>query len=267
MTIIHAVFYGIIQGLSEFLPVSSSGHLALLPVWFNFKDPGVEFDLMMHVGTAFAVLLYFYKDFLINLKSLPRVFTKDDTADVWLTRNLLIAFIFSTVFILILKKPSEMFGRSVGIISINLALFGLLLWFSDRKKDVETVFFQKPFWKKAIVVGISQAIAIFPGVSRSGITITAARMVGIGREEAARFSFLLSLPIILAATCLKVLEIYKADAVEFNWILCLVGMFISFVVGLVTIHFFLKFIVRLGFFPFAIYRVLLAVVLYLQFMN
>ncbi len=259
-----AILYGLIQGISEFLPVSSSGHLALLPYFLNVKDPGVFFDLMMHVGTALAVVFYFWKELIEYLKRLPLViFQKakkwdETTRLVW---HFIVATLASALVIFPIKDLAATYARDPFPIAINLAFFGLLLWISDRlsssKSEIEMT--KVSAWRKALIIGLAQGFAVFPGVSRSGITITAARYLKIDRYEAASFSFILSLPIILGGALLKAKEVnwdQGLDYASLGW-----GVMISFFSGLLCIHYFLKLVRKISFLPFFIYRAGLAVVL------
>lgn len=259
-----AFLYGIIQGLTEFLPVSSSGHLALMPYWLEIKDPGVVFDLAMHVGTALSIGLYFYRDILKLLKelitiALERKIQRQDGAQAL---NMVVATFVTVVGVLFLKDLARDYGRNPSSIAFNLIVFGLFMLVSDKiMADRETGDMNKTQWLKASAIGLFQALAIFPGVSRSGSTLTISRFLGLGREEASRFSFLLSLPIIVAGFIYK-LPALSSDKAPFDMTIALLGMFISFVTGLITIHFFLKFIKRAGLLPFALYRVVLAFIVW-----
>jgi len=264
MDSLSAAIYGIIQGLTEFLPVSSSGHLALLPHFLEIKDPGVLFDLSMHVGTAFSIILYFNRDILLLLGQLLKIIK---------TRNLklnegqyVLNMLFSTgisfIFVLLLKGFSEAYARAPQYIALNLFIFGILMWAADYfTKNFSTGKMEKSALKEAGLIGFFQALAIFPGVSRSGATLTISRFLGLGREEATRYSFLLSLPIILAGFFYKLPKMFNGEN-SFDLGLCLIGMFISFVTGLITIHFFLKIIKKVGFGIFALYRVILSGAIY-----
>lgn len=254
-----ATLYGIIQGLTEFLPVSSSGHLALLPKIMEFKDPGVLFDLSMHVGTAVAIMVYFHKDLIEMTKNLfsilsERKITQQSSYPV----NMIISTIATLVIVLLIKGPALQFGRSSSLIGINLIAFGLLMLISDlRGADKETEFmFVKVQPVKALMIGIFQAMAIFPGVSRSGATLTISRFMGLSRIESTRYSFLLSLPIIIGGFFLKLPEMLSGNQ-PFDLMPCLLGGIVSFIVGFFTIHFFLKLISKIGLFAFAIYRFIL----------
>lgn len=264
MTAFWALFYGILQGLTEFLPISSSGHLALIPFFFKLKDPGVVFDLMMHLGTAFAICIYFHKDLLELFKQgitlfKQRSITKDSVYFV----NFSLATIVTVIFILIIKDFALNYGRNPQFIGFNLIFFGLVLFISDRVgKSGEDLTLNNKYLK-AMLIGFSQMLAIFPGVSRSGITITCARFMGLSREKASRFSFLLSLPIIFASVLYKLKGIIKGEDVlgDFNNLHLFIGVFISFLVGFITIHFFLKLLNKIGFGIYAIYRLALGIII------
>lgn len=261
MDIISASIYGLIQGITEFLPVSSSGHLALLPKFMNIKDPGVTFDLFMHIGTAFAVMLYFYKDLAREIKHIipAAINWKDTRVEYVFFRNLLVSMFATFVIVLLIKNIAEEYGRSTYFIAINLAFFGILMYWFDKKADKTSADLEVKFSiKNALIIGFAQGIAVFPGVSRSGITITAARFLGVSREQALRYSFLLSLPVIFAGAAFKFIEL---NGEHFSWSACFLGVLFSFVIGLMSIHFLMKIITRVGFAPFAIYRVILAIIL------
>ncbi len=264
MNSIDAIIYGAIQGFSEFLPVSSSGHLALLPHVMHIQDPGVVFDLMMHLGTALAVLVYFRKEILIYVKTLtPSLISiSGGTSSQWFSRNFILSTVVSVVFILLLMPISKM-ARDPWIIIFNLSFFGSLLWFADHKnkKMVLTDFAMEKGmqWKLAIIIGAAQAIAIFPGVSRSGITLTAALLLGMKRKEAGSFSFLMSLPIILAGIAKELPDLMNAPNEKV--MVLLLGVLTSFLVGFLTIHFFMKLIGSINLKYFAFYRWLVAIVM------
>ena len=266
MSNVDAIIYGIIQGLTEFLPVSSSGHLALLPSLLTIKDPGVSFDLAMHLGTALAIICYFYRDILNLLKNafLLLNFKAEMNDEKRRSLHMIIATFATGVIAISIRGFAEEYGRSNPFIAFNLIVFGLLMWISDAKfkESEEEVLIQRGSWKKALLIGLFQSIALFPGVSRSGITLTTARFLSISRNEASRFSFLLSLPLIIGGALLKFPDIIKGNE-AFDIYSCLVGVGVSFIVGLLTIHFFLKFIKKIGLLPFAIYRFITAVLVLL----
>ncbi|MBG07779.1 MAG: undecaprenyl-diphosphatase [Halobacteriovoraceae bacterium] len=264
MDILQATFYGIIQGLTEFLPISSSGHLALLPKFLKIKDPGVAFDLTMHVGTALAVILYFRKELKVLIGD--TVWTVLGKKEKLTSRSLLplymIASTMTTLLLVVaLKGFVESWGaRAPKIIAFNLAFFGLLMFWADFKgsKGSMELMIEKDQWKKALLIGFFQGFAIFPGVSRSGATLTISRFLGLERDEASRYSFLLSLPIILGGFFLKLPELLGSQGQGISIAACLWGTLMAFIMGLLSIHFFLKLIQNLGLGVYAIYRILLA---------
>lgn len=264
MDLIWAVVYGMIQGLTEFLPISSSGHLALLPKFFDVQDPGVVFDLVMHVGTAFAVLIYFRKDIYSLLLETWYFIKRDERHESPFAINFITATLTSVVMILLIKDFALSHGRSSTFIAVNLIVFGILMWLGDRTQHASVDLVKQRDLKRSIFIGIAQSLAVFPGVSRSGATLTAARFFQMGRQDAGRFSFLLSLPIILASVAYKLPAIMKGDAISESPIIIITGVLVSFGCGLVTIHFFLKLIAKAGLGVYAIYRVLLgAFILYI----
>jgi len=271
MDFFSAFIYGVVQGLGEFLPISSSGHLVILPHILGIQDPGIFFDLMMHVGTALAVIIYFQKELFQLMGSLLQ-FLKNPIKwrprleEDFLLVNMTSATIASVIFIFLLKPISERFGRSMILVAIDLIVFGFFLWFVDKKARVNSdnnSFQKKILWKDSLFLGLMQAIAIFPGVSRSGITITAGRMLNHSKLSISRFSFLLSLPIILAGALLKTLEMVKSP-LEFSAIsmpVMFFGLVISFLVGILVIHFFLKLIPKISMLGFFLYRLFLGLIL------
>lgn len=258
MDFFSAGIYGVLQGLTEFLPVSSSGHLALLPHILNIKDPGVIFDLAMHVGTALSIICYFYKDIKSLLVALLAHIKGSPSERSYYALNMVIATVVTFTFVLLLKGFAFKYGRTPKMIAMNLGLFGLLMFLADVFfKDHESKMMNKIQGGRAFLIGFFQALAIFPGVSRSGSTLTISRAVGLGREESTRFSFLLSLPIIMAGFVYKMPALIQGQE-PFSLSACALGILISFGVGLVTIHYFLKFIKKMGLWLFSLYRLILA---------
>jgi undecaprenyl-diphosphatase len=261
MTWFEAIIYGVIQGLSEFLPVSSSGHLALLPYVMKIQDPGVIFDLMMHFGTALAVITYFRKDIYTYAKAIEPSLAnfRQGTPTQWFVRNFITSTFASVVLIVTLIPLSKM-ARDPYIIVFNLVFFCGLLWFSDYRnshgKQLVSPMEQGMQWRLALLIGFAQALAIFPGVSRSGITLSAALLLGMRRKEAGAYSFLMSLPIIIAGIFKELPELMSADPERIH--ILLIGISTSFLVGFLTIHFFMKVIASIHLKYFAFYRWLVA---------
>jgi len=260
---IQAALLALIQGLTEFLPISSSAHLALVPLLSEWPDQGLAFDCVVHLGTLTAVILYFRHE----LKLMTIGFGKTITARSWhADREGQLAWFIGLATIpvgiagLTFKDVVENELRTVETIAYASILFGLLLWWADRKGARRK---EDAAWtlKDAMIVGVAQAIALIPGTSRSGITMTAALMLGYTRKAAARFSFLLSIPVITLAGGLKVKEWIEASNNSVALTELLIGYALSAISAYLCIHYFLKFLDRTGMGPFVIYRVLLGAIL------
>jgi len=262
---LHLILLGLLQGLSEFLPVSSSAHLILLPLLAEWQDQGLSLDIAAHFGTLVAVVIYFRKE-LKNIigNGVTSVPWHDNNIDARLFWFLLFATIpVSVVGFLGHDFISEYF-RDPLIIATATILFGLLLWWADvkgeRKRDNETLCLKDIIW-----IGLAQTLALIPGTSRSGITITAGLILGLNRKAAARFSFLLSIPVIFLAGSYETLSLIRggesADAISFITI-----FIISWFAAWLTISLFLKFIEKTGMLPYVIYRLLLGTFLLYLFL-
>ncbi|MCY4644580.1 MAG: undecaprenyl-diphosphate phosphatase [Bacteriovoracales bacterium] len=259
-----ALIYGLVQGLSEFFPVSSSGHLVLLSKFLDLDDPGVAFDLLLHFGTGMAALIYFRKE-IKDLMAAAFFFCqgKEHPALPWL-KNFFFSTLVSVISILLIKNWAEQYGRWPPLVALNLMVFGLFMFLADTfSPENDTTDLQlKEHPRKAVLIGLAQSLAVFPGVSRSGITLTMGRLLGLKRREATRYSFLLSLPIIFAGTAKELFSLLAAQAQEdggqaFSSFSAITGIIVSFVVGILSIHFFLKLMERRGLGFFAFYRLLL----------
>lgn len=256
-----ATLYGVIQGVTEFLPVSSSGHLALIPFFTGLEDPGVLFDLAMHVGTAIAVIVAFWSKIKELIRQSLVIGRVENTQ---FARNFWIATFVTVVNAFGVENFAERFGRNPYLIAFNLVFFGALLWAADRQPNAGCDLTRESNWKKAFMMGLAQSLAVFPGVSRSGITLTAARNMGMSRVDAGAFSFLLSLPIILGGFVYKLLRLLSTGALpHFNYSTMFLGILISFIVGLITIRFFMSMLNRFGLGIYFWYRLALAMVVVL----
>jgi undecaprenyl-diphosphatase len=247
---LQSIILGAVQGLTEFLPVSSSAHLILVPWLLKWQDPGLAFDVALHLGTLLALLAYYWRQWLdmglslANGQKLPRR----------LLLLLIVASIPGAIIGLLLEKQAETIFRSPVLIAFDLAVMGIALWIVDawsaqRRGLGEIGFFD------AFVIGLSQALAIVPGVSRSGATITAARILGIDRESAANFSFLMATPIIAGA---GMMEIHKAlrDGLtaQITW-----GFVAAAIFGVIAIAGLLQFVRLRSYAAFSVYRIALAI--------
>jgi undecaprenyl-diphosphatase len=253
----------VLQGATEFLPVSSSGHLILPSLLFAWHDQGLTFDVAVHVGTLFAVLIYF-RDELQRLvfALILSVFQRKKSEDSKLAWMLLAATIPAGLSGLLLASQVEQYSRSLILIGVTSIGFGLLLFVSDRFGSKQRTLADMN-WKTALLIGFSQALALIPGTSRSGVTMTAALFCNLDRAAAARFSFLLAIPIITASGLLRGIQLLQADTESVEWFVLLYAIFISAVVAYLCIRYFLQLIERFGFLPFVIYRVLLGIALIL----
>jgi len=253
----------VLQGATEFLPVSSSGHLILPSLLFAWHDQGLTFDVAVHVGTLFAVLIYF-RDELQRLvfALILSVFQRKKSEDSKLAWMLLAATIPAGLSGLLLASQVEQYSRSLILIGVTSIGFGLLLFVSDRFGSKQRTLADMN-WKTALLIGFSQVLALIPGTSRSGVTMTAALFCNLDRAAAARFSFLLAIPIITASGLLRGIQLLQADTESVEWFVLLYAIFISAVVAYLCIRYFLQLIERFGFLPFVIYRVLLGIALIL----
>jgi undecaprenyl-diphosphatase len=260
MDLIQALVLALVQGLTEILPVSSSGHLVLVPHFLGWPDQGLAYDVALHVGTLFAVIAYFRREVGGMVVSWTGSLAgRPLDADARLAWRLILATVPAAIVGLVFNDWIETHLRSPQVITFTLIGYGLLLGWADRRaparrSETETT------WRDALIIGCAQALALVPGTSRSGITITAARLLGLTRTGAARFSFLMSIPVIALAGGYKFLQLALGDeAVE--WGLILTGMAVAFASTLASIHILLLLVQRISFMPFVIYRLLLGAVL------
>lgn len=244
MAIWQVVFLAVVQGLTEFIPISSSAHLVILPFFLKIPKPPLFFDVSLHFGTLLSLLVYFRKEI--------RGFFEKDSRDFHLLKNLLVATVPAALAGAIANNFFEKFFQKPVWAAIFLIFTGLFLFLAER---IAT--FKKCGLKLsslgALIIGLAQALAIFPGISRSGATISAGLLLGLGREEAARFSFLLGIPIIFGSFLFEIKEIPLR---QFPITLTVLGILVSFVVGYLVIDFLLKYLKKRSLYPFAIYCIL-----------
>ena len=251
MSTLQAAILGLVQGLGEFLPISSSAHLVLIPWLFKWNDPGLTFDIALHIGTLIAVAIYFWRDWL---KLITKGVTDVRSTEGKLFWYLVAATIPGAVVGFLLEKKAETIFREPILISTMLILLGVLLYWADRK-SVKHIEMNRITFKTSLFIGLSQALAIIPGVSRSGITMTMGLLMGLTREGAARFSFLLAAPIIFGAALVKLpFLISNPSIITINFI---IGILVSFVIGILSIGFLLRYVQTRNFLPFAWYRFIL----------
>lgn len=257
MTIFQAIIMGIVQGLGEFLPISSSAHLVLIPWLFGWKDLGLTFDVALHMGTLLAVILYFWKDWMGLFKG---ALSRKPSKEKRLFWYLVIATVPGAIIGLALEDKAATVFRSPLLIGIMLILMGLILYWADRKRQLRTM--ETMTLMDAVLIGLSQALAIIPGVSRAGSTMTTARLLSMTREDAARFSFLMSTPIILGAGLLSVRHLHATD-INLAFV---VGIITAFIVGILSISFLLRFLKTNNFKIFVGYRFLVGLGVILIFL-
>ena len=259
MTVLYAVLLGVIQGITEFLPVSSSAHLILTRAYFDLdlKKLGLAFDVACHLGTLLAVLIYFRLDLLKMVLAMPSIFSRAVTPGVSLLRSIVIGTMPIAVVGFFLSSYVENVLRTPNVAATMLAVGGFVLLLAERfgsRKRIE----DSLTMPEALVLGVAQAVALIPGVSRSGAVISIALLLGLRRESAARFSFLLGIPAILAAT-VKTISSVQLSAFSDEFVVVLVvGMLTSAFVGHLVIRYFLHYLIVKTLRPFAFYRLALA---------
>ena len=263
METIQAILLAIIQGLTEFLPISSSAHLILLSEISGWEDQGLAFDVALHFGTLLAVLFYFKND-------LSNMFVRSN----FQSTN---SFIHSQLGIIsIATIPVVLFGGLFNesieqiritedlmpkVIAIATIFFGLLLFLADsRKKNNNDTAVNLGI---GFLIGLSQVFALIPGTSRSGVTITAGLFLGLSRKEAAKFSFLLAIPVIIAASAFKLYQLTQVEVLIFDYLDLFLGIVVSFIVAFLTIKWFLRMVQKIGMLPFFIYRLVLGALILL----
>ncbi len=266
MTTLHIFILSLIQGLTEFLPISSSGHLVLLPHLFGWQNQGLEMDVALHVGTLIAVLIYFWTDVWQMITHFTRYcfggFRKTDFDDqVRLALSLVIATLPAVILGFLLKKMGMEDIRQITVIAATTMIFALVLFaadhFSSQKKDLSHMTLGR-----GLLIGLGQAIALIPGVSRSGICISAGLALGFTRVAAARFAFLMSIPSILGAATLTAYDAIKADNLIL-WGDIGLGILFSALAGIAAIHFMLKFLANHSLAIFVVYRIILGLGIWL----
>ena len=263
MTILQALILGVVQGLTELLPISSSAHLAIIPWMFGWiQSPTFQadfkgFDVALHFGTLLAIVAFFYKDWIALIKGgYKQVVKKERSFEGKMFWYIVFATIPGGIIGFILEKFVGDKLETPIIIAIALIVMGILLYVID-KKSKSNVKFEKMTLKQTFLIGVSQCLAFIPGVSRSGVTMTMGRYLGIRREAVAKYTFLLSTPIVFAATVLKFKDFV------FGWPF-FIGVFTSFIVGFFVIKFLLQYLKKGDFKIFAIYRIVFGLIIILK---
>ena len=262
---VQAVVLALVQGLSEFLPISSSGHLVLVPYFLGWPDQGLAFDVAVHVGTLFAVVAYFRRELVAMTRAwFGSVTGRGMTPDAKLAWCVILGTIPVGLVGLLFGGVIEEKLRNPVFVATTLTVFGAVMWIADRfgrrERDEYSV-----GWRDAFLIGCAQALALMPGTSRSGITMTMARTLGLTREGAARFSFLLAVPGIGMAGAYEGLKLATDTGHAVDWPVIGLGVAVAAVTGYLCIAWLLKIINRIGLGPFAIYRFVVAGILFWLF--
>jgi undecaprenyl-diphosphatase len=268
--LVRSIILGLLQGLTEFLPISSSAHLILFPWLLGWEPLGLAFDVGLHVGTLFAVILYFreevgqmFRDASSRLKSL---LAKESSSEKGLTDAIVAGTIPAIVVGGLFSNPIQQYFRHPYITVTTLTTFGLVLLWAQRagrqRRKAGSVSV-----REGLLIGVAQVLALMPGVSRSGVTISAALFLGLTRPEAARFSFLLAFPVIALAGIKETFDVIRAPELQFEPASLLVGMVFSFVSGFLCIKYFIRFLQTRTFLPFVVYRFMLAAFIYYLLMR
>jgi undecaprenyl-diphosphatase len=264
MTAIQAIILGAVQGLTEFLPISSSAHLILVPWFLGWQDQGLTFDVVLHAGTLVAILSYFWKDWYGMLRGLlnwrSKTLTKVDAAESRLFFYVVCGTIPAALAGFFAEKAVETTLRSPFVLSFTMIGVAVLLWVAEKTAKLKKGLSELTL-PDAMSIGTAQALALIPGTSRSGITITAGLFLGFTRETAARFSFLLSAPIIAGAGLKKTLELRHEGFHNLQQFPLLLGFLASLIVGYLTIKFLMSFLQKNSLFIFVCYRILLGMVI------
>jgi undecaprenyl-diphosphatase len=265
MDTLQIITLALIQGLTEFLPISSSAHLILVPILTSWQDQGLAFDVAVHVGTLAAVVLYFGQELATMARAwLGSLLGRGMTPDGRLAWAVLFGTIPAGLIGLLGKDWIELYLRSPVVIAVTTIGFAVLLggadaWGKQNRDEYRIT------WLDIVIIGLSQALALIPGTSRSGVTMTAGLALGLSRQAAARFSFLLSIPVITLAGGLLALDLIQQPQ-EVQWNVLLLGTFIAALSAYLCIHYFLKWLERISMLPFVIYRLVLGIGLLLVFM-
>ena len=263
MPIYQAVVLAIVQALTEFLPISSTAHLVLIPWLFGWKDPGLTFDVALHAGTLLAVILYFFRDWIQIIGQAFGLNIGRDQ-DLKQNRNLLwllaVGSIPIGIFGYLFDKQADSTWRQPYVIGTMLIVVGIVMWMAEKRrigsKSMSTI-----QMSDGIAVGLAQAVSVIPGTSRSGATISAGLFRNMNRETAARFSFLLSTPAIAAAVAKKAWDIHKEGGIPADMKLPIVlGIVVSGVLGAIVIAFFLRYLRRSSLIPFVYYRIVFGII-------
>jgi undecaprenyl-diphosphatase len=253
MSLLEAFIYGVLQGLGEFLPISSTAHITLAPWFFRWKDPGLSFDIALHLGTLAAVIIFFWKDWINLIKAGLTDVKSDEGKLFW---YIVLACVPGGILGVLFEEHIETTFRNPLLIGIMFIVMGIVIYAADKYSESRFELMDiGP--KRSFLIGVSQAIAMIPGVSRSGITMAAGRAMKIKREDAARFTFLLSTPFIFLSGVYKAKDLISVPVETLPFIIAILT---SAAVGIFSIKFLLEYLKRKGFGIFAVYRIVLGAI-------
>ncbi|MBF0382526.1 MAG: undecaprenyl-diphosphate phosphatase [Magnetococcales bacterium] len=262
---LQAVFLGLIQGVTEFLPISSSGHLILTPYIFGWQDQGLIFDVAVNTGTLMAVVIYFRHDIQNLISGFRRSLNRgglQNNPQGYLAWSVAIATIPIGLAGLFLKDHVETYLRHPHVVAAASIIFAIFLWLSDRngreRKNIDEL-----SWRDAVIIGVGQVFALIPGASRAGMTMTAALFIGYNRESAAKFSFLMAIPVGLLAGGLQFLELLKTHPTVEQWGYVAVGFVVAMVSAILVIHWLLDWVKSRDMTIFVAYRILLGAIIFM----
>ncbi len=247
---------GFIQGFTEFLPISSSGHLVLFAQLTNWKDQGLFTDIAVHFGTLFAVVIYLRKDIYYFLTNIFQFKIFEDQ----IVFKIIVATLPAIILGFFIYDYVSLYFRSIQLIAVSSIIFAIILFLADRVK-MESKSWNKITYLESFIVGLFQVLAFVPGASRAGVTVTGARLFGYDRLNAARFSMILSIPIILASMTLSFINIYNEEYVAVNLYQSFYAAVVAFITALLSIIFLMRFIRKANFNIFIIYRIILGIIL------
>lgn len=260
MPILPIIILGLIQGITEFLPISSSAHLIIAPYLFNFENQGLVIDVCLHIGTLLAVIFYFKKEVFDYFIAIPKLFSSENSQETRNLKNLIIAtipIVLAGGLIFILDLTHLL--RNLQVIGLATIFFGILLYFADIKSD-QTNNLSSIGFKQVFIIGCSQILAIIPGTSRAGIIYTTSRFYKISRVEATKFSMLLSIPTILISSFIPLIEILNKKDVAFTGD-AIAAVLVAFITAMFAIKFLIKWVSSHTMLPFVIYRIVLGSVM------
>jgi len=273
MTIIESIFLGIIQGLTEFIPVSSSGHLELIPKMLNMNQPSTSYITFLHFGTLIALLIYYRKKLIKYLSSLVKVVNKDnrkiDNDNLQSIKNIIVASIPAGILGLLLSKTIENIydnpdntRLATVLTAVAMILMGILFIFANKIFTKKKFDLEKLTSKYAFIIGVAQSFALFRGVSRSGITLLAGQAVGLNRVSAAEFGFLMSIPVTFFAALSGTIDIVRNESLDLanNYSIYIVGLLTSLIFGYLAINFMISFLKKRGLQDFGVYRIAFGII-------